>query len=212
MINSAHSYSISQIFDTNTKIEYAIPRYQREYTWGKTEIERILDDLQENDIGYFLGSIICINKSTDTLQVLELELVDGQQRLTTITLLLAAAYQVLKSRESELDENQRFVLGTIKHQILQDVNNEKTRLVLQVQNNNLNDYRAVLAEIGIISNCDLPAHFRLRKIYRAYKYFRDIAHENRLETNFELLNKVHGANLVKLKSAVTPMLIFYLNR
>ena len=45
------------------------PKYQREYTWGEEQWENLFDDLVENDTGYFLGSIICINQSVDSLRV-----------------------------------------------------------------------------------------------------------------------------------------------
>ena len=54
------------------------------------------DDICENDNGYFIGSIICIDNSSDAFQTKELEVVDGQQRLTTLCLLLTAIYNRLK--------------------------------------------------------------------------------------------------------------------
>ncbi len=67
MIKSVNNYPISQLFDIDAAVVYNIPRYQREYTWGKHQRERLFDDGLENNPGYFLGSIICINQSTDTL-------------------------------------------------------------------------------------------------------------------------------------------------
>ncbi|HOD42365.1 MAG TPA: DUF262 domain-containing protein, partial [Candidatus Wallbacteria bacterium] len=96
MIKSVNNYPISQLFDINANVTYFVPRYQREYTWGHTHWEDIFDDILDNDPGYFLGSIICINKSNDTLAVQQLEVVDGQQRLTTISLLFSAIYRALK--------------------------------------------------------------------------------------------------------------------
>jgi len=77
MITSVNNYPVSQLFDIEAGVVYAIPRYQREYTWGKNQWENLFDDVLENDPGYFLGSIICINQSTDALSVQKLELVDA---------------------------------------------------------------------------------------------------------------------------------------
>ena len=82
MIKSVNSYPISQLFDIDSNVVYHVPKYQREYTWTKREWENLFDDILDNDPGYYLGSIICINQSGDALSVQELELVDGQQRLT----------------------------------------------------------------------------------------------------------------------------------
>ena len=92
MIKSVNNYPVSQLFDIEAGVVYAIPRYQREYTWKMDQWESLFDDIEENDPGYFLGSIICINQTSDTLAVQRLEVVDGQQRLTTLSLLFAALY------------------------------------------------------------------------------------------------------------------------
>lgn len=205
MIKSVNKYPVSQLFDIEAGVVYAIPRYQREYTWGKIQWENLFDDLLENDPGYFIGSIICINQSTDALSVQELELVDGQQRLTTLSLLFAAIYNTLKSHESDLDDEQRVELINLKRKLVLKKDGEKTRLIPQIQNNNYNDYRAVLAKAGIINKCDMPAYAGNRKIFRAYRYFQHRINEmteggdSRLGIIMEFLDKVSHASLVKIE-------------
>ncbi|HPW37674.1 MAG TPA: DUF262 domain-containing protein, partial [Syntrophorhabdus sp.] len=64
MIQSVNNYPVSQLLDIEANVVYSVPKYQREYTWGKTEWEELFDDMRTNEEGYFLGSIICINQST----------------------------------------------------------------------------------------------------------------------------------------------------
>jgi len=207
MIKSVNNYPVSQIFDIEAGVVYAIPRYQREYTWGKNQWENLFDDVLENDPGYFLGSIICINQSTDALSVQKLELVDGQQRLTTLSLLFASVYHALKSHETDLDDEQRVELINLKRKLVLKKGDDQIRLIPQIQNNNNSDYRAVLAEIGVISECDVPAFAGNRKIFRAYRYFQDRIDEmansrsNRLGAIMEFLDKVSHACLVKIEVA-----------
>jgi hypothetical protein len=207
MIKSVNNYPVSQIFDIEAGVVYAIPRYQREYTWGKNQWENLFDDVLENDPGYFLGSIICINQSTDALSVQKLELVDGQQRLTTLSLLFASVYHALKSHETDLDDEQRVELINLKRKLVLKKGDDQIRLIPQIQNNNNSDYRAVLAEIGVISECDVPAYAGNRKIFRAYRYFQDRIDEmansrsNRLGAIMEFLDKVNHACLVKIEVA-----------
>ncbi|MGI6347305.1 MAG: DUF262 domain-containing protein [Limisphaerales bacterium] len=207
MIKSVNNYPVSQLFDIEAGVVYAIPRYQREYTWGKNQWENLFDDVLENDPGYFLGSIICINQSTDALSVQKLELVDGQQRLTTLSLLFASVYHALKSHETDLDDEQRVELINLKRKLVLKKGDDQIRLIPQIQNNNNPDYRAVLAEIGVISECDVPAYAGNRKIFRAYRYFQDRIDEmangrsNRLVTIMEFLDKVSHACLVKIEVA-----------
>lgn len=207
MIKSVNNYPVSQLFDIEAGVVYAIPRYQREYTWVKSHWENLFDDVLENDPGYFLGSIICINQSTDALSVQKLELVDGQQRLTTLSLLFVAVYNALKSHETDLDDEQRVELINLKRKLVLKKGDEQIRLIPQIQNNNYNDYRAVLAETGIIGLCDVPAYAGNRKIFRAYRYLQKRLQEmtedrdNRLGTIMAFLDKVSHVCLVKIEVA-----------
>ena len=208
MIKSVNNYPISQLFDTEADVVYAIPRYQREYTWGKREWENLFDDIRENNSGYFLGSIICINQSNDALSTQRLEVVDGQQRLTTLSLMFAAMYHTLKNLESDLDDEQRFELINIKRKMVLKKDNNQIRVIPQIQNNNQNDYRAVLSEIGVIDDgCNMPSYAGNRKIFRAFRYFldriKDIADDdgNQLTSIMRFLNKVNQASLVKIEVA-----------
>ncbi len=208
MIKSVNNYPVSQLFDIEAGVVYAIPRYQREYTWGKNQWESLFDDLLENDPGYFLGSIICINQSTDTLSVQRLELVDGQQRLMTLSLLFASVYHALKSHEADLDEEQKPELINLKRKLVLKKGNDQVRLIPQIQNQNSPDYHAVLSEIGIIRECDAPPYAGNRKIFRAYHYFQDRLEQmpngegsHRLEAVFDFLDKVNRACLVKIEVA-----------
>lgn len=70
--------------------DFSIPDYQRPYAWGKDETLQLLDDLQGSldsnaDEPYFLGSIVLVKRSGTA----DSEVIDGQQRLTTLTLLLS---------------------------------------------------------------------------------------------------------------------------
>ncbi len=207
MIKSVNNYPVSPLFDIEASVIYAIPRYQREYTWGKNQWENLFDDVLENDSGYFLGSIICINQSTDALSVQKLELVDGQQRLTTLSLLFASVYHALKSHEADLDEEQLVELINLKRKLVLKKGDEQICLIPQIQNNNHADYRAVLAEIGVISGCEIAPYAGNRKIFRAYRYFQDRIEQmtngrsNRLGTIMEYLEKVSHVCMVKIEVA-----------
>lgn len=207
MIKSVNNYPVSQLFDIEAGVVYAIPRYQREYTWRKEQWESLFDDVQENDPGYFLGSIICINQTSDTLAVQRLEVVDGQQRLTTLSLLFAALYLSLKSHEKELDEDQRAELTNLKRKLVLKKGDDQLRVIPQIQNNNQSDYRAVMSEVGVISQCDAPAYAGNRKVYRAFRYFQGRIDElaagqsDRLQSIMAFLDKVSQACLVKIEVA-----------
>ena len=70
-------------------VRYVIPRYQRAYAWEEKEIEQLIDDIcDDNDPkrDYYIGSLIVARRKAG--DEVEYEVIDGQQRLTTIYLLL----------------------------------------------------------------------------------------------------------------------------
>ena len=85
---SAKEYSLSKIFSAD--FEYHIPKYQRTYSWTEDEAAILFDDLYDfyeldNDDNYFLGSIVLIKSDNKPYS----EVIDGQQRLTTLSIFLA---------------------------------------------------------------------------------------------------------------------------
>jgi hypothetical protein len=86
---SAHEMSLSKIFSSD--YQFVIPDYQRPYSWGQEQAIQLLNDLKDalernvDDEPYFLGSVVLVKKETDAVA----EVIDGQQRLTTLTILLS---------------------------------------------------------------------------------------------------------------------------
>ena len=85
---NATEMSLEDLF-TN-KYNFKIPHYQRPYAWGEEESLQLLSDIQgalerDSDESYFLGSIVLIKDPAKP----DSEVIDGQQRLTSLTLLLA---------------------------------------------------------------------------------------------------------------------------
>ena len=83
-----HEYPLLKIFSSD--FEYHIPVYQRPYAWTIEETNTLFDDLyvfytsEKEDENYFLGSIVLI-KDKDA----KADVIDGQQRLTTLTILFS---------------------------------------------------------------------------------------------------------------------------
>lgn len=99
---------------------YVIPVYQRKYDWKLDNCRRLYDDLkkivQDNRDSHFFGSIV--SSVVPNGSKIEYHIIDGQQRLTTVTLLLLAirnmiAQKKIFSNEGRLDEqiNQRFLIS-----------------------------------------------------------------------------------------------------
>jgi len=199
MIQSTNKYQISDIFGIDNKVKYVIPKFQREYIWTKDEWENLFNDLMENDNGYFLGTIICVNKGTDALAINPLEVIDGQQRLTAISLLYCAIYSRLKE-EKRVDEEFIAEKNNLKYRLIQKGGNNVLKLELSYQNNNLEDYRAILNEVGLYNGpLSKSPNLGNRRIYKTYKYFKDKISDFDYNKLKNFLEKINSAILVKIQ-------------
>ncbi|OKH34789.1 hypothetical protein NIES2101_38470 [Calothrix sp. HK-06] len=99
-------YAIKQIF--SDEFEFNIPRYQRPYSWNAEKAEALLNDLLIASLEdeskpikdvepYFLGCIVLIKQSNKS----KAAIVDGQQRLTTLTILLSALRASVTKEEAD---------------------------------------------------------------------------------------------------------------
>lgn len=105
------SKSIGEYLTIKKNQKFLIPSFQRAYSWGNEQCEKLLEDLfdyHENidheDSSYFFGNLITVeDKDTKSIQI-----IDGQQRTTTFLLLLKALHFLLndfKSNENNLESN-----------------------------------------------------------------------------------------------------------
>lgn len=92
----AKDKSIEDVLFTNAK--YRVPRYQRPYSWSADHIDDFWTDLQEGGANTFLGSFVFNHEGASKDGYLEI--IDGQQRLLTITLFLA----LLRNMAAELGD------------------------------------------------------------------------------------------------------------
>jgi hypothetical protein len=185
---------------------FEIPKYQREYTWGSYQWENLFDDLLDNQPGYFLGTIICIDTSIDAINAPKREVVDGQQRLTTLSLLLCALYASIAQHKAELSDDQSDDFSLLKRKLVLKNTASGIRVIPQSQNHNLEDYKGVLAEQKIISPSPMPKFAGNRRIKKAFEYFkRRIAKtveekkQDAISTLFELLEKVNSSVMVMIE-------------
>lgn len=220
MIKNVSQTKIADVFSITSDKVYKIPKYQREYTWGIKEWDAIFKDVTENDFGYFLGSYICVNSGS--LNGTVLEVIDGQQRFSTITLLLTALYSELAKHKAEMDEDDLSELSNLRNELAnkkqkftesgRKITEYNQRLLLQNQNSNDKDYAYILSDNGIITiKHEKPANFGNRRIAKAYRHFlkliieevQEIKEDNRNITDigalFQIVRKFEAAVLVGIE-------------
>lgn len=121
--------TINALFENN---KFKVPFYQRDYAWKKDEIDDLWNDLMDVVEGYqdshFFGQIVTY--SGEDVQ----DLIDGQQRLTTSAILMAAIHKLCgELLENTLNEDPKFRLNYIRQQIKRDLKWEEEKPALRLQ-------------------------------------------------------------------------------
>lgn len=202
---------------------YHIPRFQREYVWGKYNWSKLLEDIYENDPGHYMGSIICVHEDDELSPASELiyEVVDGQQRLTTISLLLAAIYRKLShlaKNDPDLRTAEDYIIcrNNIKKRLIKDIKVDGHKLPWGVfrsgsfhyclrvqpstQGNNLEDYQYILKEIGLLTEAPAARYAGVRRIYKAYDYFYNHLPDNP-QLIYDLLSRISALSFIHIAEA-----------
>jgi len=120
------SYKLSEFFSST----YQVPRYQRNYSWGELEVTELFNDLLDFHRGsedfYLLGETIAASIPNGDA---DYELIDGQQRATTLVILLSIVYRNLRQKGAdplELLETTNSIfkgLGNLRLQMSGDASN-----------------------------------------------------------------------------------------
>ena len=163
----------SNIFSLlNGQIQYLVPVYQRLYSWEFEQCQCLWDDIlamqNENREGHFLGSIVCIAEKTSPIGVQKYMVIDGQQRLTTLTLALIALRDTVKddSGINKEEINISYLINQFKE------GEEKYKLLLTEED------REVL--IALIEKKPIPEG-TVSKVLYSYNFFKSKIEKNELE-------------------------------
>ncbi|MGL2786964.1 GmrSD restriction endonuclease domain-containing protein [Helicobacter pylori] len=192
-------------FEEYQNNQFVIPIYQRVYSWGKEQCEQLWDDIIKiggNDKinGHFIGSILYVlDGNTPSSPLL---IIDGQQRLTTITLLFIALRDHLNDEDELLE---KFSCQKIQNRYLinsDEKGDKKFRLILSES-----DKDTLLSLID--KNKRKPSEPSV-KIVENFKLFEKWISENtdKLETIFKGLEKFMIVWIALEKGKDDPQLIF----
>ncbi len=105
----ARKGNIFEILNGNR--QFIIPVYQRYYSWEIEQCNRLWNDIVEmqkkNKVGHFVGSIVNIAEQAMPTGVQKYMIIDGQQRMTTLSLLLLALRDYAITHADEININAR---------------------------------------------------------------------------------------------------------
>ncbi|GAA7749490.1 DUF262 and DUF1524 domain-containing protein [Helicobacter pylori] len=187
--------------------QFVIPIYQRVYSWEKEQCKQLWDDIIKtggNDQmnGHFIGSIVFVHDGIYTTNYNELLIIDGQQRLTTITLLFIALRDHLNDEDEFL---KKFSCQKIQNRYLinsDEKGDKKFKLILSEP-----DRDTLLSLID--ENRRKPSELSL-KIMENFKLFEEWIRKNtgKLETIFKGLDKLMAVEISLDRGKDNPQLIF----
>ncbi len=183
----------------NQKNQLVIPIYQRLYSWEKEQCKELWDDIikiggDDKMDGHFIGSILCMTngKTSDSNDVLLI--IDGQQRLTTITLLLTALRDHWSDKRKEIEDH--YLINSDKD------GDKKFRLILSESDKD--------TLLSLIDKDRRKPREPSLKIVENFKLFEEWISKktNKLETIFKGLEKLMIVEIALEKGKDDPQLIF----
>ena len=179
---TSETRTFDQLMPISGNDRYYIPLYQRQYSWHEENIRQLFEDIREENESYYVGNLLVIPHEADNsagANSASYDVIDGQQRLTTLSLFLLAIWQRLAAiREASDNPEIDFSLssqdieeiGTIRSDIKRRLtvpNTDEPRLHLLQADDAI--YRQHLA----ILNDEHPAIDRRKTFSKRYKYILD---------------------------------------
>ncbi|WRC75219.1 DUF262 and DUF1524 domain-containing protein [Helicobacter pylori] len=179
--------------------QFVIPIYQRVYSWEKEQCKQLWDDIIKtggNDQmnGHFIGSIVFVHDGIYTTNYNELLIIDGQQRLTTITLLFIALRDHWSDKRKEIEDH--YLINSDKD------GDKKFRLILSESDKD--------TLLSLIDKDKRKPSEPSSKIVENFKLFEEWIRKNtdELETIFKGLDKLMVVEISLERGKDNPQLIF----
>jgi uncharacterized protein with ParB-like and HNH nuclease domain len=163
---------------------FVIPVYQRNYDWTKSHCKQLIDDIltvgdNGNITSHFIGSIVSFKDKIHTsLETKELTIIDGQQRITTITLIYIVIYHLAKKSQDKRQEKR------ISETYLINAYSEEEKLKLRPAENNEKALKFLIDGDG-----DQPFG-EFSQLIENYEYLKTRINNQNLDVLLKGLNKL----------------------
>lgn len=190
----------------NGAIQFIVPIYQRTYSWTFKQCNQLWTDIiqitkNKDGMDHFIGSVVYIDLGTPKGRPQQLLLIDGQQRLTTLSLLLCALTRYIEKNNLEHIINP----NKIKNYFLlnsEEVGKDKYKILLTEQDRD--------TFIHILEGTEKTLQNPSEQILKNYNHFANIIEQNSkiIETIFEGINRLMLVAVALDKTQDNPQLIF----
>ena len=187
------------------KTLFLIPLYQRKYAWKRKHCERLFTDLikvsTEDRRSHFFGSIVTI-KASETED--DLLIIDGQQRITTISLMILAAMKAVKDGIMECEQGPEFIEDTKNKYLRAKYRKVERKIKLRPIDKDRIAYDALFTE-----EQDIPKGMGDSGIIKNYLLFYDLIKESAISFD-DLIEAIEKLIIIdiRLDSGDNPQMIF----
>jgi uncharacterized protein with ParB-like and HNH nuclease domain len=127
---------------------FLIPVYQRNYEWHEPQCKQLFNDLEEiakkNKENHFFGSFVSINYGGGY----EFQIIDGQQRITTVSILMLALFHLLDKKEIKSD-SEHLKARLMEDYLVDKYQPREKRIKLKTTSNNQEFYSKLFSNPGL---------------------------------------------------------------
>lgn len=206
LLMKADAMKLLDFIGKSQEKQFVIPIYQRVYSWEKEQCKQLWDDIIKtggNDQmnGHFIGSIVFVQDGIYTTSHNELLIIDGQQRLTTITLLFIALRDHLNDEDEFLE---KFSRQKIQNRYLinsDEKGDKKFKLILSEP-----DRDTLLSLIDKNKRKSSEPSLKIMENFKLEEWIRK--NTGKLETIFKGLDKLMVVEISLERGKDNPQLIF----
>lgn len=198
MAFTTETRAITDIFQRS--VQYSIPRYQRNYVWRQVNWRELIVDIRfsmdngdEIPWSHFLGTIV-LNKMVSDKGIDRYEIIDGQQRLTTIYILIISIFGRLKQINEESAKNRA---NYIYDSFITSLNNESKRCPV-IKNEDFDD--DIKEIIDHTQNSKKNKLSKSNNYYKLYSYFESEFRDKSYTDISNFIDKLLSANIVEIIS------------
>ena len=189
--------------------QLSIPIYQRKYSWTIKECKQLLEDIlrvgASDEPNHFIGSIVYLNqKGHIASPINKLMIIDGQQRITTLTLLISAIVDFLFLNP---DEKIMSPKNLINYYLLNDLENGETRYKLILTQDDRDTLIKIVDYLNIDDRIPFDEDDSIR-IKENYEFFKKEIDEENIDILFNGLNKLVIIFVALEHNVDNPQLIF----
>ncbi|MDR1180936.1 MAG: DUF262 and DUF1524 domain-containing protein [Bacteroidales bacterium] len=186
--------------------QFTIPIYQRTYSWQQKQCEQLFDDIiriggEESELYHFIGSVVYFKPDTSPItSVPKLLVIDGQQRLTTVSLLLLAITRFMQQNEQSqiIDETWEAIQETY---LINKHKKDTSKYKLLLTKHDKETFVKLIDDIALSANDS-------KRIIENYNFFKGKIHAGNIQTIYHGIKKLSIVDVILERGKDNPQLIF----